>query len=162
MSEVTFCSEPFGRILEEIKPLLSLHWSENANHQDKVPLDPNWAAYEHLESIGVMEAIAARDEDNRLVGYYISSVLPHPHYRSTLYSFNDVYFLLPEYRTAANGIKLFVCYEESMLARMKRDGYDKIVLIGRARFPHDPGKILKRLGWELAETVWTKLLETEI
>ena len=86
-------------------------------------------------------------------------MLPHPHYKSTIYSFNDIYYLLPDHRTAANGIRLFQSYEDAMRARMKRDGLERDGADwARARLQHNPAPILLRLGWEPAEMCYTKVL----
>lgn len=155
---VIFQSERWFQISDEIKPLLKLHWGEVANHRASVPLDPDWEMYDRLDRTAVLMITTARD-DGKLVGYYLSHVTPHPHYKSTLYAFVDVYFLLPEYRNGNTGIRLFMAMEEAMRARMKTAGRTKMVLIGRGRLAHNPQAILERLGWKAVETAYTKLLE---
>ena len=138
--------------------MLALHWAEVANHRESVPLDPDWDGYARLDRDGVLMITTVR-ADGRLVGYYTSFVTPHPHYKSTLYGFVDVYFLLPQFRKGPAGISLFLEMECSMRARMKAEGRKSMVLLGRGRLAHDPRKLLVRLGWTAAETAYTKLLE---
>jgi hypothetical protein len=119
-----------------------------ANFREDVPLDPNWEYYDELSKKGIRHLLTARD-NGRLAGYYLSTVLYHPHYKTTLFSFVDVYFLLPEYRNAANGLRLFDEYEKAMKSLNVK------VMVGRERLGHSP--FLPRLGWTAAETALVKL-----
>ena len=157
MSELTFQAEAWSAIAEEIKPLLALHWSEVGNFRDAVPLDPDWQSYLDLEARGTLHVTTARD-GGRLVGYYVAYVMPHPHYKSTLFGFVDVFFMLPEYRRAANGIGLFQAMEAAMRDRMKSLGHSKMVLVSRGRMENDPTPMFRRLGWDVVETAYVKLL----
>jgi hypothetical protein len=154
-----FRIEPWSSVQPEIATLMVDHWKENANFREDVPLDPDWELYRTLEQRGILEVLTARS-GRILVGYYVSQVLPHPHYRSTLYGFVDIYFLARPHRTAANGIQLFEEYEAAMKDAAKRRGFDKIVLIGRGRIGNNGGAVLERLGWKAVETCFTKLMVT--
>lgn len=158
MPGLTFQSEKLTHLADEIRPLIELHWCENADNRDKVPLEPDWDGYRRLEDRGALEFLAVRSK-GKLVGYYSSFVLCHPHYRTTLFSFVDMYYLLPEYRNAANGIRIFDEYEKEMRVRMLAEGRKKMVLIGRARLKHNAGPLLERLGWKPVEMAYSKLIE---
>lgn len=159
MSEINFSVERGSSVCDEIKPLLAIHHAENGNFQEDVPLAPNWDAYKRLDDLDALEVLCVRNGDNKLVGYYVSNVLCHPHYQNTLYSFIDVYFLLPEYRNATNGIRMFEAYEASMRARMVKEGKDKIVLIGRWRLNRGKPRLMEAMGWMPVEMCYTKLLK---
>jgi GNAT superfamily N-acetyltransferase len=152
---LTFNVEP---ITQEMFPLIQLHWEENGQYRDRVQLEPDILAYERLESCNALCLVTARSE-GWLVGYYLSNVLRHPHYRETLFSFNDAYYLLPEFRKANNGIQLLRAYEDAMRGWAKAAGFDKIVLVGRARLNMETAGLFDRLEWVRSELCFTKLLE---
>ena len=152
MSEVTFQVEPWPAIAEEIKPLLVKHWEEIALDREAIPLDPDFDLYQMLHEKGILVACTAR-ADGKLVGYYANLVKDHPHYKSTLFAFLDVYFLCKEYRNAQNGLRLFRFMEQEMRAR----GVRKICSM--TKLDHDNSRLFVRLGWRPVETVFTKMLE---
>jgi GNAT superfamily N-acetyltransferase len=149
---LTFQVEPWPAIKEEIKPLLVKHWEEIALDRDAIPLDPDYEVYDKLHEMGVLVACTVRD-GRKLVGYYANLLKGHPHYKSTLFAFLDVYFLLKEYRNAQNGLRLFTFMEKEMRAR----GVRKICSM--TKLDHDASALFLRLGWKPVETIFTKLLE---
>ena len=73
--------ESFPELLEELKPLLPLHWEELALNKDKVPLDPQYDVYLQKDVNGQVLSIAAR-ENGELIGYFIGFVAPGLHYKT--------------------------------------------------------------------------------
>lgn len=149
---ITFQSEKWLDILDELKPLLMGQWRELGLYQDRVPMDMDWDRYKSLDDLGMLKITTGRDGD-RLIGWYVSVVIPHLHYRTTVYGYNDIYYMLPDYRTGMLGMKLFMEMEKSM-----RDlGVKALISISKTLRPVDP--LFERLGWSNQGTTYMKVLE---
>jgi len=149
---MTVQSERWPEVSGAIKPLLQKHWEEIALDREAIPLDPDYERYALLDAAGILHFTTVR-EDGRLVGYYASTVAPHPHYKSTLFAFLDVYFILPEFRGARTALLLFTAMEKAM----RKLGVRK--LVSMTKLDHDVSPLFEKLGWRAVETAYTKLLE---
>ena len=150
---LSFQSENWPDLAEQIKPLLEKHWAEIALDKQEIPLDPDFDRYAKLHADGCLAFTTARNRDGKLIGYYATIIAPHPHYKSTLFGFLDVYFMLPEYRDWRSGLLLF----SSMEADMQRRGVKK--LISMTKLGRDVSPIFERLKWTFVEKTYTKTLE---
>ena len=103
---ITYDTELYSSCIEEIKPLFYKHWLEIAGHQDTVKLDPDFDRYQSIEEMGSLRIFTVRD-DGKLIGYFISFIMPHIHYRNTVYALNDILYLAPEYRGGTIGYRMF-------------------------------------------------------
>lgn len=148
---VTYAVEAWSDLLPEMSPIWQQHWEEVAMHRDAVPLDPDLDAYLSMERAGMLHIVAARSE-GKLIGYHISIVKPHLHYRTTLHAHTDVYFVCPEFRQGMTGVKLFKEVERTLKAR------GVIKMITGTKLSLDMGRIFERLGWEETERTFTKLI----
>lgn len=99
---ITAQHESFEACLEEMKPLLPLHWEELALFRDKMPLDPDYAYFVRQERAGQLQFVTLR-QAGELLGYYVGMIGPSPHYKSTLTAKMDVIYLVPEHRGAGAG-----------------------------------------------------------
>src|SRR4051812_26390781 len=97
-----FQCESYAGVLEEIKPLLDLHWNEIASHKERFLLEPDWKKYEALANNGVMRIFTAR-ENGALIGYAIFFVTPHLHYKKMIIAKNDITYLCPDFRKGSAG-----------------------------------------------------------
>jgi GNAT superfamily N-acetyltransferase len=150
--DLTFQAEPFSpALLDEMQPYFHAHWKEIALLQDKIPLDPDWGKYEEVNRQGKLHILTARD-GTKLVGYHVAFIDPHHHYKSTLFATTDIFYLAPEYRKGANGIKLFARLEEEL----RKIGVKKMVTI--TKLHSNVGPIFQRLGWTHVENTFTKWL----
>ncbi len=149
---MTFQEEPYRLAQAEMLPLLVDHWHEVADHKAEIPWAPDWSSYAKLEELGILSVFTAR-EGAELAGYYVNSVMPHPHYRGSLFAFIDVYYLAPNFRKGMTAMRFLMAMEERMRDRGVR------VMIGRARLKMGTGPLFERLGWSPVETCYTKLLE---
>lgn len=136
----------------EIEPLLMEHWKERAEYDD-IPLDPDWDAYERMQSVGVLRIFTARDVDQQLIGYCVTMVLPHLHHRTVLMAMQDLIFIVPEQRRGGLGMAL-IEYVESALAA---EGVK--VTTQHMKAKHSFGKMLERVGYELMDLIYTKRLD---
>ncbi len=117
-----FQSEPWRQVESEIRELVDAHWKELAMFKDRIPLDIDWDHYRACEDRGILQVTTAREGPD-LVGYWISVVNIHPHYKSTKFAFQDSYFLLPKYRKGNVGIGLL----EAMQRNVREMGAQAII-----------------------------------
>jgi L-amino acid N-acyltransferase YncA len=134
-----------------MKELLPLHWEELALNRDAIKLDMFEARYAEMEAAGALMIVTARSA-GRLVGYFITFLLPHLHYRSAgLMAHTDMYFVLKEFRNGA-GTKLILCVQEAL----KRRGVRKMYMSCKAHL--DQTRLFEALGFTLSDKMFTKML----
>lgn len=133
----------------EIFELVTRHWQEIALDRDRIPLDIDRDEYARKEAFGWLKIITAREKD-KLVGYYACVVGPHPHYRSTLFSLVDAYFIAPEYRQGPAGVGLFLFLE----SEMRRLGVKS--MIASSKLHYDVSPLFRRLGWKQVGNLYQK------
>jgi len=151
VSKVTYQRERVRNMWNEALPLLREHYKEVGLYNDKVLFDPDVEKYEMLDDMDILYIVTARDEE-KLVGYYACFIQPNLHYKQTLASTADVFYVHPEYRKGFVGIKLLKEAEEHM-----RDlGVDVMTLAFKTYSPLDP--LLERLGWDYTERFYSKYL----
>lgn len=159
-SDVTFQREPITGLWPEVAPLLHAHWREIAHYQD-IPLEPDTDYYEGLDRAGVLRCFTVRlaggtlvaPEPGMLVGYAAFFVKRNGHYRSSLQAFQDVVFLLPEFRKTLVGSRLLRFCD----AELKAEGVQ--VVYHHSKAAHDIGRVLERQGYELVDLIYAKRLD---
>jgi len=114
---VTFATESYEQVIEEIKPLNAQHWDEIALNKDFIGLDPDYEFYEAMDRLGRMVVATARDDDGPLIGYAIYFLGPHKHYREHLWAISDIYWIHPEHRRGRVGMNLFKFVEQALRTR---------------------------------------------
>lgn len=112
---IIFAREVLEQVVQDITPLLLLHYEELTLHKDRVKLNPHWDNYACLEATShhALQIFTARDA-GALVGYAVFFVQPHPHYRDLLTAHNDLLFVHPQHR-GTTGLRL-IRYCERQLA----------------------------------------------
>lgn len=149
---MTFQLELLERFKPEWSKLQVLHWQEIAVDQEDIPLACDWQKYADMEASGCLRILTVRDND-RLIGYYMAFILPHPHYaRSGLMGFTDIYYILPEYREGSLGLQLLIEAEKMFRA----EGCKKVYSSCKAHTDLTP--LFEYLGWKLTDKMFTKLL----
>jgi GNAT superfamily N-acetyltransferase len=148
---VTYAVERLADMHGEMELLLPLHWQEIARDRERIKLAPDWAAYFALENAGGLHVMVARAA-GRMIGYHISFIRPHLHYRYSLSAITDIYFVLPEYRQGRVGIELFKQVEKSWKAR----GVEKAFT--GCKVAKDMQPLFERLGWTWIEKTFAKVL----
>lgn len=151
---VSYQRETLGTALPDMEPLFPAHWEELALNRDRIKLAPDVDRYRTMEKFGTLHLFTARVDD-KLVGYYVSAVGPHPHYRDDVVAVSDMFYICSEYRKGYVGIGLF----RAMEADVRRLGAS--LVLGIIKPSHDIGPMLKYLGWELAGYVYSKCLKSE-
>ncbi len=148
---ITYQVERFRDCFDEFVVMTEDHWHEVAIHRDVVPLAPDWSGYQRLDDSGELQMVTCR-ANGRLVGYHISFIRPHLHYRLTLHAFTDIYFLKPEHRKGRTGMRLFQTVEKEWARR----GVVKAMTACKTHL--DVSSLLEYLGWEMTEKTFTKLV----
>lgn len=101
---------------------------------------------------GMLHVLGVWDND-RMVGYYIAFLMPHPHYASSgVMAITDVYYLLPEYRRGEWGIALFTEAERTL----REKGVVKAYISCKVHQDHT--KLFELLGWRKSDYSFIKLL----
>lgn len=148
---ITYGTETLAMAHADMEQLLPLHWEEIARDRDIIKLDPDWASYRALESVGQFFLMVCRI-DGKMVGYHLCFVRPHLHYRQSLSAITDVFFLHPDHRATGIGKRLF---QESEKA-LKRRGVQKIFL--GCKIAKDLTPLFEKLGYQKIEYVFAKLV----
>jgi hypothetical protein len=148
---ISYQQETLFEVIDEVGPLLELHYQELTLNKERVKLDPMWERYATLEMAGAFVVYTARSE-GKLIGYSAFFINVHMHYADLKVAINDVLFLHPDYRTGRTGIGLIRFCERELL---KWSGPHKIVW--HAKTSNDLADILIRMGYSVEETVLAKL-----
>lgn len=146
----TFQRETLFDLIDEVEPLLELHYRELCLNQDVVKLEPRWEKYGALEIAGAFVIYTARAA-GVLVGYSAFFISPHPHYAALTVANNDVLFVRPDQRGSV-GIRLIQFSERELAKRL-----GKFKLTWRAKYSNNLAAILERMGYAREEVVLAKL-----
>lgn len=148
---ITYQQESLATCKEDAAPLLEKHWEEIALNKDTIKLNPDWDAYADLEDVDILRVFTARDGD-KLVGYFVTFVKAHLHYKDHLFAYNDILFLSKDYRKGYTGAKLMKFAEKCL----KQDGVSVLVVNTKRHRPFDV--LLKWLGYTHIENLYSKVL----
>jgi GNAT superfamily N-acetyltransferase len=148
---ISYQVEKWSSAVEEMRPLWEQHYSEIAYDQAEIPFFLNEAFYLAAETSGILLFVTVRD-NGKLIGYSKNLLSRHPHHASSLFCFNDSYFILPEYRQGWIGVHLFRYAED----RMREAGVKKAVVSTQDNM--DRGSVFKRLRYRKSGAVYTKVL----
>lgn len=153
---ITYQKELFGKIMPELPEIFYAHWQEIALEQKVIKLEPDWNRYVALEINKILHVMTVRD-DGILVGYYFGLVMPHLHYKSSLTAWSDLFFVLPSYRAAGNGM-VGVGYQlfKEVEKMLKNLGVQRHYVMTKKHLPLN--MLMKRLRYKLVEKIYTRLL----
>ena len=148
---ITFAVEDWFAVKMEMAPLWIPHWEEVALNRDKIPLDPDFDAYDAMARAGMLHIVVAR-KMGAAVGYHFTIVKPHLHYRKSLSGLTDIYFIAPQYRAGRTPLRLFEFVEKTLKAR----GVEK--LFTGTKLSLDAGPLFEHMGWTPTERLYTKYI----
>jgi GNAT superfamily N-acetyltransferase len=148
---ITYQEEQFEDIVEDIKPILEVHWNELANNKDIRYLDVDYDGYIKLNRIGSWKVFTVRDDD-KLIGYSSFLIAHNLHYKDWKFASNDVYYLQKEYRKKGIGYKMFKETERWL----KDQGVKSVVVQEKIDHPHSV--LFDDLGFVLIERNYEKVL----
>lgn len=143
--------ESFAQCAPELAPLFVRFWREAKRAEE---LDPDWQALLRMDAFGQLVLLTARADDV-LVGFALSALQErHLFYRVKAAS-TIAYWLDPAFRAGMFAVRMFRRNLELLKERGAQKAYiaaDLHYLDGRA------GKLFERLGYELHETHYAKVL----
>lgn len=145
-----FTVEKYEDCISEVSAYYPSHYDELASNKE-IPLDPSYDSYDVMAKAGLLHVVVAR-KDGVLVGYHISIVMRHLHYRKSLTAMTDIYYLRKDCRKGMNGVNLFKFMESSL----KAIGVERIYMMTKTDF--NKGAILERLGYVEKERIYTKMI----
>lgn len=153
---VTYMVERWSTVWPELQPHWKNHWDEVALHHDRVPLDPDMEQYAMLDAMGRLSVLVARSA-GKVIGYHMTIIRSHLHYKSTLHGFVDLYYIAPEFRQGMTGVRLF----KEAVKELKRRGVVKVLSGTKLQISNKTGKsldmspVLERLGWQSTERLYS-------
>jgi GNAT superfamily N-acetyltransferase len=135
------------------KKLFPEHFDELAVHKEQIPLGMDDSLYQHIEDLGRLHVLTAR-EAGELVGYYVAIVIPnHPHNKDAgPCSTTDMFYMARAHRKGGSGAKLLMMAEKTLRER----GVTKASISVKLHQNHGP--LLEALGWEHTDLVFQKVL----
>jgi GNAT superfamily N-acetyltransferase len=145
---MTYQVEDYFAVLPELRGLLPDHWEEIAQNRDAIKLEPDYETYALLAEHGALVVVTLR-EGGTLVGYHLSILRAHLHYKSSLTCFTDIFYLKPTHRKGMAGYKLLKFFRDTMKAR----GVQRIYM--SMKLTHEIGPLLDRLGFKAVERIYT-------
>jgi hypothetical protein len=151
-SQIVFQVEPLADILEELKPIVKIHWEETVLFKENIELLPDYDKYFELEKIGILRIATARN-GGKLIGYFISLCQPHLHAMNATYAFNDLVYIDESYRGGDLSIGLFQFAEEDL----KSLGVEILVVSMKVVKPFD--SLCEALGYTLEERTYSKYIK---
>lgn len=150
-AQLEYIVESYKQAQPDIKNLIADHYEEIALDKDVIKLDPDWEQYECLARQGVLHICTARD-DGWLVGYHVSTIRRHLHYKNSLTCFTDLFYLRPEYRAAMTGYYLLKFFRDSVKAK----GVQRIYMSTKVSL--NLGVLFRRLGFNEIEHCYTLVI----
>lgn len=148
---ITYTVERWKDLNAEMAPFAPLHWAELAVTKEEVPLDLDWERFNEIDNAGKLHTVIVRD-NGVMIGYHVTLVGPHLHYKSTLHGMVDLYYVLPEYRKHKVGLGLFSFAERSL----KQLGVVKIITGTKCHLPND--SLFEHLGYVNTDRTYAKAI----
>lgn len=140
---ITFQEETLEQIRgAELETILKLHVEELSKFS--VTLNPDWDMYQRLEDVNALHTVTVRD-NKKLIGYYVSIIATHHHYKDALIAENDIHYILPEYRKGWLGYKFL-----KRVIQLLKDRNVNIIL-HTMKADHSYLPITERLGFKLMD-----------
>jgi hypothetical protein len=147
---ITFQREMLSDVLEEITPLLFLHWKEIAHFKD-IQLSPDWNRYFEIERNGCLRVFTARDIDKTLIGYAVFFAPVNLHYKEWNQATQDILFIHPEKR--GFGASFIQWCDEMLRAEGMKLSFHHV------KKAHNFGPMLESMGYELVDLIYARRLD---
>lgn len=146
---INFNSETFRSCQEEIAPMVLAQGDEMGHYKGERQINMDWDLYNFLSEAGRLYCFTARKE-GILIGYGLYMVGPHPHYKEVKFASEDLLYIKKEERGFG---KDFIKWMDE---EMKKDGVTTVTQYVKPWY--DFSSMLLRLGYEKAETVYSRRL----
>lgn len=144
-------TETWSDFYKDAQFIFPIHWRELALNQDEIKIDVDLDGYLNMERLGRLLVITARSS-GRLVGYFISFLMHHLHYKSTgTMAITDMYYVLPAYRNGT-GMRLFIEWERILRER------GVAFAMTSCKLHQDHQVLFEKLGWTFSDKTFVKYL----
>ena len=144
---ITFHVEQLKGAMDDIRPLLALHWTELALWTED-EFDPNWDLY--IDN-PLIRLYTVRDE-RELIGYSIWVVCQDRFAKSTITAQEDAIYLMPQYRGTNVALRLVKWCEN----QLQTEGVHTV--FHHMRAGDEFGRLLESIGHKLVEQVYARRL----
>lgn len=151
----TYQRELFNDVIEEMKPLLELHYEEVCFYKDKLDLNPDYHLYEVLESVGALHLFTARTEEGELVGYIATLIQKNLHYSDHIYAVNDVIYVDEKHRHTEVASTMISKLEEELKT------FGVSVMTFHMKTFKTFETLMKSLGFEKQEFMYGKFIKED-
>ncbi len=135
----------------ELQETLVQHWEEIAMYKDVIAFNPDYEAYFLMDLEDKLHIVVVRDEE-KLVGYFISFIITHPHYKDHKFAQNDILFIHPKYRGTTVAYRMLKYVEKEL----KNIGCSVMLLHMKTTFPFE--KLCEKLGMDKQEIIYSKYI----
>lgn len=136
------------KFLEELVPLLHLHWKEVAHFKD-IRLNPNLKFYKDLEQAKILRVYTIRKTE-KLVGYAVFFVQKDPHHQHSVQAVQDLLFLSPSLRAKLIGYRFLKWCDK----QLTKEGVE--VIYHGVKKSHNFGLMLEKLGYECVDLIYAR------
>lgn len=145
--------EEWRNALPELRKLFHRLWDDVAVDKDRFTAQCDEDKYEKLDEQRILHLVTARSDKGKLAGYFLCFVTPNAHYEGAgEMAFTDMYYVLPQYRRANIGIRLFSFMEETL----KERGVVKFYTSHKLH--RDRSLMMKILGFKATDIVYSKVI----
>lgn len=139
------------------KGILNEHWSQVANNQDSILLEPDEEKYIFLQKANALLNVVLFDECGEMIGYSIVFLQPHMHYKNDVFAFVDAIYVREKHRNSRAGLVLIneverLCIEKrvSLLSYHTKPAHNTLE------------KILLKKGYNHVENIFGKTLKGKV
>jgi ribosomal protein S18 acetylase RimI-like enzyme len=139
-------------LIDELMPLLNLHWDKCGLYKSKLHLEVDKDFYVKAEKSGHALLYTVRS-DGILVGYATALLNYQPHHKNDIFAMVDTIYIKPEYRRGMLAIKFMKNLESDLKSR----GIS--VLAYHVGVELDYPELFQWLKYDRSEIVYTKYLK---
>ena len=153
--DITYQTESYHDVINEIKPLLEDHYEEVAMYKEHIEFNPNYELYLHMDQTGDIHIFTARDQDvgGAIVGYCVTFMQHHPHYMDHIYAVNDIIYVADEYRHTEVAPEMIMRLEKEM----QDEGASVMTFHMKTYKPFRT--LMESLNFEEAEILYSKYIK---
>lgn len=148
---ITYQIEDVRAVLKDVENLFDDHYEEVAENKEHIKLNPDFDKYIILEEEGALHVATVRDDD-KLVGYCVSILNIHIHYKDHLFALNDIFYLAPKYRSKGIAKGLLSFTEDDL----KEVGVSVTVM--HMKCDHPFKELVNSLGFKKTEYMFSKYI----
>lgn len=138
-------------LVVEMQEILRMHWKEIAMYKDVIAFKPDYEAYFLMDAEDRLQIVTVR-KDAKIIGYYISFIYVHPHYKDNKFAQNDILFIHPDYRGSTVAYRMFKFAEKEL----KKIGCSVNTIHMKVEFPFE--RLCEKLGMDKHEIVYSKYI----